>query len=45
MREAISHSTRGVAELQRAEGHVDRVAGHVAEGAGAEIIQPRQLKV
>ena len=28
----------GVAEFEGAEGHVDGVAGHVAEGAGAEVV-------
>ena len=35
----------GVAELKRAEGHVDSVAGHVTEGAGAEIAPAAPFEV
>ena len=34
----------GIAELERAERHVDGVAGHVAQGAGAEIIPAAPLE-
>src|ERR1035437_7873582 len=37
---ALGFDFHWVAELERAEGHVDGMAGHVPEGAGAEILPP-----